>query len=443
MGNKSRFAIMAGLSVSLAALCLASPASAAIRAVSRGTGGTGGGLTSRMLQTSDLPSGFMPYGPMIQAAGRAACRRPRRRANRPGRRAAARLGPLLGIRPDRTAGVRAGDWYAGDSSGAGEASASFASSVLARGAARQHLTAGLDGYSVPIQVDGIPYTMIAAPLARGPLLRPLRRRPGADVGGERPPAGEPCRGPGTRGPGQHADTGTSLADLQPDPYNAAGAAVGVLVGYLAIVSGVAYLRNPLRRDRRTRRSPARRQPAAGQHVVDVSSHARAYRNTARLRLVVQLIGLSLIACGADPYLVPHWYLFVLAGAAVTWAGGRFVRPAGVRPSGNQGVLSGARRVRVTALCHWAWCWSSAGRCSSSPTACPSPNLPSCQPSTRRPPPLRCPGRTFRPATCGSASPRWPPERSSHAAPAGIRGRRRVSPDAARYQAAHPVLALVR
>ena len=87
----------------------------------------------------------------------------------------------------------------------------------------------------------------------------------------------------------------------------------------------------------------------GQHVLDVSERARKYRNTARLRLAVQLAGLSLIACGADPFLVPNWYLLVLAGAAVVWAGGRFIRPAGLAPGGNRGVLSGARKVRVTTL----------------------------------------------------------------------------------------------
>src|SRR5689334_18519577 len=56
-----------------------------------------------------------------------------------------------------------------------------------------------------------------------------------------------------------------------------------------------------------------------------------------------------MAWGADPYLVPNWYLWVLTGAAVTWAGGRFIRPAGLAPRGKRGLLSGARRVRVTAL----------------------------------------------------------------------------------------------
>lgn len=39
----------------------------------------------------------------------------------------------------------------------------------------------------------------------------------------------------------------------------------------------------------------------------------------------------------------------MAGAAVTWAGGRFIHPAGLRVARNGSVLSGARRLRVTAL----------------------------------------------------------------------------------------------
>ena len=140
-----------------------------------------------------------------------------------------------------------------------------------------------------------------------------------------------------------ACVGAELVDAEQREEGAAQLA------YLAIVSGIAYLRNPLRRGRRGERSLDRPVQPDGQHVLDVSEGARKYRNTARLRLAVQLAGLSLIACGADPYLVPNWYLLVLAGGAVTWAGGRFIRPAGLAPRGNRGVLSGARKVRVATL----------------------------------------------------------------------------------------------
>src|SRR6185437_5551596 len=124
----------------------------------------------------------------------------------------------------------------------------------------------------------------------------------------------------------------SLSGLQADPYEAGGGVIGSLVAYLALVDVIASRRNPLRR-RRGERSPQEPVYPAGQLVLDVSERARKYRKTARLRLAVQLVGLSLIACGADPFLVPDWYLLVLAGAVVTWAGGRFIRPAGLVPGG--------------------------------------------------------------------------------------------------------------
>jgi hypothetical protein len=45
---------------------------------------------------------------------------------------------------------------AGTSGGASEASTGFTSSVSARGATRQQLTADLDGYSSPLKVNGRP-----------------------------------------------------------------------------------------------------------------------------------------------------------------------------------------------------------------------------------------------------------------------------------------------
>lgn len=44
----------------------------------------------------------------------------------------------------------------GNSGGASEATAGFASSASARGATRQQLTAHLDGYSSPLRVNGRP-----------------------------------------------------------------------------------------------------------------------------------------------------------------------------------------------------------------------------------------------------------------------------------------------
>ena len=103
-------------------------------------------------------------------------------------------------------------------------------------------------------------------------------------------------------PANTPDTGTSLADLQPDAYNAAGFAVGALLAYLGIVSGIAYLRNPSRSGRRGDRSLASLGQPGDAHVLDVSRLARTHRNAARWRLVVQLVGLSLIVCGPRLFL---------------------------------------------------------------------------------------------------------------------------------------------
>jgi hypothetical protein len=354
--NKPRLMIMAGAIALLALAGVAGPADAAHAAADAGTVD----LPARMLATSDLPPGFQPYEPMT------------------GPLTAQRAGQLGGTLFAQAAGLLNGwvrYWVSGqtgqqvvelafdvgNSGGATEASTSFASTVSARGATRQQLTAHLDGYSFPLRVDGSPYLMIATPLSRGPfffilyVLAPARSSAaGASllvnlvaVQDHKVPASTP-------------PTGTSLSDLGPDPFDAAGFALGALLAYLAIVSGFAYLRYPLRRRRRGGRSLDRPVQPDGQDVLDVSGPAREYRNIARVRLAVQLAGLSLIACGADPYLVPTWYLYVLAGVAVTWAGGRFIRPAGLARARNRGVLSGARRVQVTALMSLALVLVAAG-----------------------------------------------------------------------------------
>ena len=190
--------------------------------------------------------------------------------------------------------------------------------MSARGATRQQLTAHLAGYSSPLRVDGSPFILITTPLARGPFLFVLNvLAPARSSSADASLLVNLAAAQERIVPANTPDTGTSLSDLQADPYHAAGVADGVLRAYLAIVSGFAYLRNPLRRGRRGERSLDRPVQPDGQHVLDVSEGARKYRNTARLRLAVQLAGLSLIACGADQYLVPNWYLLVPAGGAVT------------------------------------------------------------------------------------------------------------------------------
>jgi hypothetical protein len=306
-------------------------------------------LAARMLQTSDLPAGFQPYKPL----------------NGPldAKRAAMLGGGLAG----QAAGLLHGwvrDWVwgqtgrqvtevaldAGTRGNASEGAATWASNARKHGAVRQRIAAHLYAFEQQGQLDNIPYTEIYVPIARGPfvfLLTVLAPTQPASAGVNL--AAKLASVQERKVPANTPDTKTSLADLQADPYNAAGYAIGLLVGYLGIVSGIAYLRNPSRSARRGDRSLASLGQPGNAHVLDVSTLARAHRNAARWRLVVQLAGLSLIAIGADPWLVPNWYLFVLAGAAITWAGGRFIHPRGQRLARNRWVLSGARKTRVTVL----------------------------------------------------------------------------------------------
>lgn len=345
MGKKSRILIVACVILLFAFAGDAAPAGAEIRAAGSGPVD----LAARMLETSDLPPGFQPYAPMT------------------GPLTAQRAAQLGGTTLSQAAGLLHG-WVrywvsgmtqqqvieyafdAGTGGGASDASNGFASSLSARGLPRQQLTANLAAYRTSLQVNGTPFTLLATPLARGPFFFILEvlfpaRSPSAGAGLLVNLAAAQDR----KVPANTPNTGTSLSGLQTDTYNAAGYAIGALLAYLAIVSGIAYLRNPLRRGGRGERSVDPPVQPGGQHVLDVSEHARKYRNTARGRMAVQFAGLSLIACGADPWLVPNWYLFVLIGAAVTWAGGRFIRPAGVVPRGGRDLLSGGRRVQVTAL----------------------------------------------------------------------------------------------
>ena len=352
-----RPAMLLGAAALLTAVALGGSARASAQTGASGAGTAGSlraattdhvSLAARMLDTADLPPGFRPYAPLT--------------------------GPLTGRRAKLLGGVNGRfaallhswvrDWIsvqtgeevreeifdAGTSGNARAAIPAFDSSVSARGLTERHIAAHLDGFRSSFRLNHAPYTGIIVPLARGPyffvltVLAPARSSSSAihlvtDL----------VAAQSRKVPADTPDTGTSLSGFMPDPYNAAGVAIGALLAYLGIVSGIAYLRNPLRRARRRGRSQATPRWPDGQQVLDVSSAARKYRNAARLRLAVQIIGLSVAACGADPFLVTNWYIFVLAGAAIVWAGGRFIPPAGAGLAQNRAVLSGSRRVRVAIL----------------------------------------------------------------------------------------------
>src|SRR5260370_17944661 len=104
----------------------------------------------------------------------------------------------------------------------------------------------------------------------------------------------------------------------------------------------------MRRRRKRGQSRATRLQA-GPGVVDVSAAAKKNFRTAIWRLAVQLIGLAGAAHGADVLLVRWWYAYLVAGLVIVWAGGRFIRPAGVRRGKNRAVLAGSHKILVTGM----------------------------------------------------------------------------------------------
>jgi hypothetical protein len=167
-------------------------------------------------------------------------------------------------------------------------------------------------------------------------------------GASRETATEAALGAGTWEAGEvqsQADTGTGSIDTA----EAAGYAVGVLAAYVGILTGIAYFRDPLRKARRRARSKLSRGPPQGPEVRDVSVRAQNNKKTAVRRLVVQLIGSCIAAYGTYVFLVPNWYVYLVIGLAVVWAGGRFLHPGQVGRDKNRAIMAGSRRIRVTLM----------------------------------------------------------------------------------------------
>lgn len=334
------------------ALITAAGARAAQRAAtgrSGGSGGSGGsGLAAAMLDTGDLPAGFQPYASLTGPLD--------------GKRAQA-----LGLRPNsfgsHEAGVRA--WLS--SQGPEEAVeigvdawthdnaqawvASDTSDLLRQGAVRQALrgSAGLDAYGAFVEVNGARWWVLWLLLARGPYVFHLRVATAASS------AASADLLMSTLAAAQVRKVPADTPNTGQDPAYAAGGAVGVLFGYLLIVDGIAYRRNPLRRKRGQARS-TRPQPRPG--IIDVSAAAKQNRRTAVWRLAVQFIGLgfaaygavvSFAAYGAGDLLAHFWYAYLVIGLAIVWAGGRFIRPAGVHRDHNRAILAGKHKVLVTGM----------------------------------------------------------------------------------------------
>ena len=273
-------------------------------------------LAAYMLDTADLPAGFRPYAPLTGPLN------------------AARAKILMKSAAQGAVSLVHGyvrDWISAPNgwgvlelvldsstrSGANEAVTAFDSSMQAQAAAEQHLTKDTEAFEVPFQLDHVSYVELSAAVARGPFLfRVAVDAPAGQVTQADQLLGTLIARQSSKVPANTPDTGTSLADLEPDTSGAAGYAIGALLAYLAIVNGYAYLRNPLRRKLPGRRRRTAEQWPAGQRVVDVSAPARKYRNVAWWRFAAQFAGLAVVAYGAVSFPDAFWYAFPLAGLAI-------------------------------------------------------------------------------------------------------------------------------
>jgi hypothetical protein len=294
------------------------------------------GLTAAMLDTGDLPAGFTPdaslTGPLND-----------QRAQELGLNPGQTWSQDTRVRTWRAAGgaeviETAVDAGTGDHARAGAASG--VTVLEQQGATRQPVT-GFDVYGGFV---GQNFELVL-PLARGPYLFGLHVLvPGSSTGS----AG---RLMSELGAAQVRKVPADTPDTAPpsDASGAAGAVVGALIGYLLLADGVGYLRNPLRRKLWRPRSRRVQPEPAGDGAVDVSAAAGHNFRIAVGRLAVQLAGLGLVAYAADVFQVRFWYAYLVAGLAVVWAGGRFIRPAGAGRGRNRAIRAGSHRILVTVM----------------------------------------------------------------------------------------------
>lgn len=312
------------------------------------------GLTGVMLTDGDLPPGFRPYAPLTGPLN-------------------AQRGKLLGISASNVSKIDSlgqgwvRDWI---STRTGEAAyelafdvgtrenaqsevASFDATVLKGGFVKEPVPGPMHfaAFRMNGHINGIPYQTLGIALARGPyffalyILAPTRSAAsGSQV------AGILAAAQWRKVPGNTPDTATSS---RPDPFDTAGEEAGGVFGtlliYLGMVNLAAYFRDPLRKARRRGR-PGNPWRSPGEFDVrDVSRFAEYDKGIAFFRFVVQLIGVMIAAVGADVFVVSYWYLYVIAGLAVVWAGGRFIHPGGLGRTKNLAVLGGSHRVLVVSM----------------------------------------------------------------------------------------------
>jgi hypothetical protein len=350
-GWLSRSALLPGAAV-IMVFAIASSASAAVHTDLRpGAAGTAldgnysVNLPAYMLDTANLPAGFQPYAPLTGPLDAA-------RAKVVMESAAQGAVSLVHayvrdwISASTGWGILEVAFDVGTKATASQSVPAFYSTMQAKGAAEERLAPDTEAFETPFLLGHVSYVELAAVVARGPFLfRFSVDAPASQGASANRVLANLIAEQSNKVPANTPDTGTSLADLEPDTAGAAGYAIGALFGYLALVNGYGYLRNPLRRKLLRRRRTNRQWPA-WQRVVDVSAPARKYRNVAWWRFAAQFAGLAVVAYGAVNFPDSFWYAFPLAGLAIVWASGRWIRPGGPKLNPNRRAGSGARRWRV-------------------------------------------------------------------------------------------------
>lgn len=336
----SRTSLWRLIMVTAAVLLLAVTFASGGRAAAADDSG-GDALTAAMLHDSDLPAGFQPYAPLTGPLDAA-------RAQTLGIDLS-KLGPQDGqvrawIAPHQAEVIEIAD-DAGTHANAQAAVTSDDSSLLEQGYARQSIAGPvpLAAFGTSGQTGAGRLFLLVLPMARGPYLFILRIYV---------PASAPASANSLMSALAAVEV-NRVPDSTPDTappdsvaLDAAGGAAGLLVGYLLMMDGIAYLRNPLRRKLRRGR-PASQKPGPG--VTDVSAAAKKNKRAAVWRLTVQLIGFGIAAYGADVFLVRYWYAYLVTGLAIVWAGGRFIHPAGLRRDPNRAAAAGSHKVLVTGI----------------------------------------------------------------------------------------------
>jgi hypothetical protein len=148
-----------------------------------------------------------------------------------------------------------------------------------------------------------------------------------------------------------ANTPDTILPFDPYVEQLIGSVISLVLLYLGIINLVAYVNDPLRKNRRTRRAEKRWRQPGNLHVTDVSREAKRNKAIALLGFVLQIIGAAIAVASVDviPAVTSYWYLYLVVGLAIFWAAGRLGLPGRRRRNTNQAVLGGSRRIRVVSL----------------------------------------------------------------------------------------------